>query len=113
MVAERALVVAVADGYPSAPGHVLVIPRRHVARLAELTAAEHEQLFALARDLLLAPAAATTKVPDGYTVGVNDGSAAGQTISHVHLHLIPRTWGDTADPRGGIRWVLPDTARYW
>ncbi len=51
--------------------------------------------------------------PDGYNVGVNVGAAAGQTVPHVHVHVIPRYTGDVADPRGGIRWVLPDRAAYW
>lgn len=51
--------------------------------------------------------------PDGYTTGLNDGPAAGQTVPHVHMHLIPRHHGDVEDPRGGIRWVLPRAAKYW
>lgn len=50
---------------------------------------------------------------DGFTVGVNDGEAAGRTVSHAHVHVIPRYRGDVTDPRGGIRWVLPSRARYW
>jgi hypothetical protein len=51
--------------------------------------------------------------PDAYNVGFNDGAAAGQTIMHFHVHVIPRYQGDVGDPRGGIRWVLPDKAAYW
>ena len=51
--------------------------------------------------------------PDGFNVGVNDGAAAGQTVAHAHVHVIPRFEGDVADPRGGVRWVVPDRARYW
>ncbi len=51
--------------------------------------------------------------PDGYNVGVNDGRAAGQTVMHLHVHLIPRFDGDRADPRGGVRWVIPEKAAYW
>jgi len=51
--------------------------------------------------------------PDGYNVGINIGTAAGQTIGHAHLHLIPRYLGDTEDPRGGIRWIMPARAAYW
>jgi diadenosine tetraphosphate (Ap4A) HIT family hydrolase len=51
--------------------------------------------------------------PDGFNVGLNDGAAAGQTIPHVHVHIIPRWEGDVEDPRGGIRWVIPEKARYW
>jgi diadenosine tetraphosphate (Ap4A) HIT family hydrolase len=51
--------------------------------------------------------------PDGFNLGVNDGPAAGQTVMHAHVHIIPRRTGDSADPRGGVRWVLPAKARYW
>jgi diadenosine tetraphosphate (Ap4A) HIT family hydrolase len=55
----------------------------------------------------------TSHAPQGYNIGVNDGPAAGQTVPHLHMHLIPRYAGDQADPRGGVRWVLPDRAQYW
>ncbi len=51
--------------------------------------------------------------PDGYNVGINDGPAAGQTVPHLHMHLIPRFKGDQADPRGGVRWIIPAKAAYW
>lgn len=51
--------------------------------------------------------------PNGYNIGINDGAAAGQTVPHLHVHLIPRYTGDRSDPRGGIRWVLPERAKYW
>ena len=51
--------------------------------------------------------------PDGFTIGVNDGEAAGQTVMHAHVHVIPRYRGDVSDPRGGIRWVIPEKAAYW
>ncbi len=51
--------------------------------------------------------------PAGYNIGINDGAAAGQTVPHLHIHLIPRYAGDRDDPRGGVRWVLPDKAAYW
>ncbi len=51
--------------------------------------------------------------PDGYNIGINDGSAAGQTVPHLHIHLIPRFVGDQADPRGGVRWIFPEKANYW
>lgn len=108
---EGVLVVAFADAFPSAPGHTLVVPRRHVARLLDLTVEEHAELFSLARSEL-----ARLEVeygPDAFTLGVNDGAAAGQTVPHVHLHLIPRHVGDVPIARGGVRWVIPGTAAYW
>lgn len=51
--------------------------------------------------------------PHGFNIGINDGPAAGQTVPHLHMHLIPRFEGDVADPRGGIRWVIPEKAKYW
>jgi diadenosine tetraphosphate (Ap4A) HIT family hydrolase len=51
--------------------------------------------------------------PDGFNIGINDGEAAGQTVDHAHIHIIPRYTGDVNDPRGGIRWVLPERAKYW
>lgn len=106
--AESSHVVAFADAFPSAPGHLLVVPRRHVARLSDLDADERAQLWQVALGLI-----DRQEDPDAFTVGVNDGTAAGQTVPHVHLHVIPRHHGDTDDPRGGVRLVLGDTARYW
>jgi diadenosine tetraphosphate (Ap4A) HIT family hydrolase len=51
--------------------------------------------------------------PDGFNIGINDGAAAGQTVMHLHIHLIPRYAGDQPDPRGGVRWIFPDKAAYW
>jgi diadenosine tetraphosphate (Ap4A) HIT family hydrolase len=56
---------------------------------------------------------ATAHAPDGFNIGINDGAAAGQTIAHLHIHLIPRYRGDQPDPRGGVRWIFPDKADYW
>lgn len=100
--------IAFLDAFPSAPGHTLIIPRRHVALLAELTPDEHADLFGLLRDVVLSMRDAGAR-----SIGVNDGALAGQTVPHVHLHVIPRRAGDVGDPRGGIRWVLPGTAAYW
>ena len=103
--------LALRDGFPISPGHTLVIPRRHVASLADLNADEACALWAL-----LGEARAQLDdafKPDGYNVGVNDGVAAGQTVMHLHVHLIPRYAGDRADPRGGVRWIIPEKADYW
>lgn len=104
-------VVVVRDGYPVTPGHLLVIPRRHVGSFFEATYPERESIT---RGLDEAKGRAESEQsPSGYNIGINDGEAAGQTVPHLHVHLIPRYEGDCADPRGGVRWVRPETARYW
>ena len=111
IIAQSPLAVAFRDGFPVSVGHCLVVPRRHVASWFETS--EHERLEMMrlideARDRL-----AMEHRPEGFNIGINDGRAAGQTVMHVHVHLIPRYFGDRADPRGGVRWVLPDAADYW
>ena len=99
------------DGFPISPGHTLIIPKRHVASFFELTTEERADLLAL---LDAAKADLDREFsPQGYNIGVNDGTAAGQTIGHVHIHLIPRFAGDQPDPRGGVRWIFPEKADYW
>ncbi|WP_313761206.1 HIT domain-containing protein [Caballeronia sp. GaOx3] len=99
------------DGFPVSPGHSLVIPKRHIGSFFDATKDERECLFALLDD---ARAAANSFYrPDGLNIGINDGPAAGQTVPHLHIHLIPRFVDDVADPRGGIRWVIPAKADYW
>jgi diadenosine tetraphosphate (Ap4A) HIT family hydrolase len=105
------LAVAFRDGFPVSPGHTLVIPRRHIASFFDSTAEERTALLAL---LDAAKEGLDRELrPDGYNVGINDGPAAGQTVPHLHLHLIPRFAGDKTEPRGGVRWVIPEKADYW
>lgn len=111
VVASNELAVAIRDGYPVSPGHTLVIPRRHVALLADVKPEEAKALWTLLADMRSRLDAEAK--PDGFNVGVNDGRAAGQTVMHLHVHLIPRFDGDCADPRGGVRWVIPEKADYW
>ncbi len=99
------------DAYPISPGHTLVIPHRHVGSFFDIREAERNglmQLLEAARKQLEAEFS-----PSGYNIGINDGTAAGQTVPHLHLHLIPRYAGDMPDPRGGVRWVIPHKADYW
>jgi diadenosine tetraphosphate (Ap4A) HIT family hydrolase len=103
--------LAFRDRYPVAQGHTLVIPRRHVRSPFDLDAEELAALWSLAA--LVRQSLADELSPDGFTIGVNDGAAAGQTVMHAHVHVIPRWNGDVADPRGGIRWVIPARAPYW
>jgi len=107
----NALAVRFDDGFPITPGHSLIIPRRHFGSFFEATAEERTALLSLLDEAHAE--AARTFSPDGFNIGINDGAAAGQTVPHLHIHLIPRRLGDVADPRGGVRWVIPDKARYW
>jgi len=98
------------DQYPASPGHLLLIPFRHVAGLFDATDAEQAALLALLRE-------AKTFLdgqfhPDGYNIGVNVGTAAGQTVMHLHVHVIPRYAGDVEDPRGGVRGAIPERRKY-
>ena len=107
---ESEIAFAILDRFPVNPGHVLVIPRRHVADIFDLTEDELRgvlQLLSQARRRL----AADLQVA-GFNVGVNVGAAAGQTIAHAHLHLIPRYTGDVPDPTGGVRGVIPGKSKY-
>ena len=111
LVFESELAFVIRDGYPVSPGHTLVIPRRHVASFFETTSEEQASLLKL---LNLARIEIGQQFkPEGFNIGINDGAAAGQTIAHLHIHLIPRYAGDRDDPRGGVRWVLPEKAAYW
>ncbi len=104
------LVVALRDGYPVSPGHTLILPRRHAATWFDATADEQ-------RELGRAITAVREQLdeefhPDGYNVGFNAGPAAGQTVMHLHIHVIPRFHGDVDDPRGGVRGVIPALQKY-
>ena len=106
------LAFAIFDGFPVSPGHVLVTTRRIVETWFDATDEEQAALMVLVKeakrllDLRLDPK------PDGYNVGFNSGGAAGQTVPHVHIHVIPRYLGDMPDPRGGVRHVIPDKGNY-
>lgn len=110
------LVLGLWDGFPVSSGHALLITRRHVADWFQATAGEQAALTAAiseARTLIEARAAREGRpMPDGYNVGFNAGAAAGQTVFHLHVHVIPRYAGDVADARGGIRHVIPGKAIY-
>lgn len=103
-IAGNELAFAFYDAFPSAPGHILVSPRRHVGHIRELSGEELGALFQLVQTLVAS---------GDHNIGVNDGPLAGQTINHVHVHVVPRKSGDAEDPRGGVRWLFPDTANYW
>jgi len=111
IVLANDLAVVVRDNFPVSPGHTLIIPKRHVVSFFDITGDEREATLALLDAAKLGLDAAFH--PDGYNIGINDGAAAGQTVPHLHLHLIPRYAGDSEDPRGGVRWIFPQRAKYW
>jgi diadenosine tetraphosphate (Ap4A) HIT family hydrolase len=104
-------VLGIWDGFPVSPGHALLIPRRHVESWFDASDDEQRELAAAidrAREAIEA-----RHRPDGFNVGMNLGAAAGQTVPHLHVHVIPRYAGDVENPRGGVRWVVPREAKYW
>lgn len=96
------------DAFPLSPGHALLVPRRHVASWFEVTPAERA---ALAEATGRAKEEIETRhAPDGYNIAINTGEAAGQSIFHLHVHVIPRYKGDVPDPRAALRGVIPGKA---
>jgi superfamily II DNA or RNA helicase/HKD family nuclease/diadenosine tetraphosphate (Ap4A) HIT family hydrolase len=107
---RESTVVALWDAYPVAEHHSLIVPIRHVASWFDLTAEEHQDIV---RTIHAAKCHIEQRsVPGGFNIGVNVGAAAGQTVFHVHVHLIPRRFGDVYDPTGGVRRVIPAKAIY-
>ncbi|PRQ01230.1 DEAD/DEAH box helicase family protein [Enhygromyxa salina] len=109
-VATNELAFAIRDGYPVSEGHTLVIPKRVVASWFQATEAERAAILQLV-DRVKADLDRELQ-PDGYNIGINDGAAAGQTVAHLHVHVIPRWDGDVDDPRGGVRFVIPERGNY-
>ena len=111
IVGEFGTVLVLLDRYPVAEGHLLILPRRHVEQLFDLSDVETldswRSLKALrSRYIELDPTIL------GFNIGANVGKVAGQTIPHAHIHLIPRREGDTPDPKGGVRGVIPERRSY-
>ena len=98
------------DDFPANPGHCLIIPFRHFASFFEASAEERAAIFSIidaAREIV-----DERFQPGGYNIGVNVGPIAGQTVMHLHVHLIPRYAGDVENPKGGVRGVIPSRQRY-
>lgn len=108
---ENEIGVVISDQFPVSQGHALVIPKAHVASIYDLPDDDQLALWHLVAQTRLR--LQEEHEPDGFNVGVNDGVAAGQTVLHAHVHVIPRRDGDVEDPRGGVRWVMSNKARYW
>lgn len=99
------------DTYPASPGHTLVVPKRHFATYFEAT---EEEILAIGRAIQKAKKILDKEyAPDAYNIGINNGEAAGQSVMHLHVHIIPRYTGDVEDPKGGVRWILKNKANYW
>lgn len=109
-VASNARALAIRDRFPVSAGHTLVVARRHVPSWFDASPEERAAILDLVDrvkldlDRELAPAA--------YNIGINDGEAAGQTVMHLHVHVIPRFEGDVDDPAGGVRFVIPERGNY-
>lgn len=110
IIASTSLSVAFFDGFPVSPGHALIIPKRHVPSFFDLSQEERQDLLNLADSVKRI--VEERYHPDGYNIGINVGEAAGQSIFHVHMHLIPRYQGDVPNPRGGVRGVIPTKQNY-
>ena len=108
---DAGIVFAVQDHHPVTEGHALIIPRRHVKAYFDLTDDERRAADRLMHQLFRHMTSQDPRIT-GYNIGVNSGASAGQTIMHVHYHLIPRRDGDSAEPRGGVRGVIPGKRGY-
>ncbi|MCC3145139.1 HIT family protein [Halanaerobium sp. Z-7514] len=109
-IVENELAFAIYDNFPVNKGHILVIPKRHFSSYFEAETAEIEAIFELTKkckNIL-----DENYNPDGYNIGVNINYAGGQTIMHLHQHIIPRYKGDVENPRGGIRKLMPNLVEY-
>ena len=113
VLATDELFAVISDKFPVSPGHTLIIPRRALTRFQELSATEKSRLLEWVNWVQVRLQQTLTPPPEAFNLGVNDGKLAGQTMSQFHFHVIPRHAGDVADPRGGVRWVIPTKAKYW
>lgn len=110
LLLESETAYAIFDKFPVNQGHALIIPKKHTANYFELSIQEQQACFLLLNEVK----EIITKQfnPDGFNIGINVGEHAGQTVHHVHIHLIPRYAGDVEDPRGGVRGVIPNKQKY-
>jgi ATP adenylyltransferase len=111
VIASNALAIAVRDNYPVTKLHTLVVPKRHAQTFFDLFEPERRAINQLLDEVRVEIVKNDVAV-GGFNIGMNNGDAAGQTIGHAHVHLIPRRQGDVQDPRGGVRGVIPGKAAY-
>ena len=110
IICETATSVAFFDGYPVSPGHALIVPKRHVSSYFDLTDHEREAMNVMLQ--YVKRVVGERFHPDGYNIGINVGQAAGLSVYHCHMHLIPRYAGDVENPKGGVRGVIPKKQKY-
>ncbi|MCL4107937.1 UNVERIFIED_CONTAM: hypothetical protein GTU68_016965 [Idotea baltica] len=110
VIAETEHAVLVTDTYPVSPGHCLVVPKRHIKTYFECTEEENRDFRMLI--LKAKEYVESDNSPDAYNIGMNNGLEAGQSVFHLHIHVIPRYKGDVENPKGGVRWVLPKSSQY-
>ena len=110
-ITDNELCLAIRDGYPVTDHHTLVIPKRHVADYFDLHQPERNAIDHMLQEQRTAILASDSTVT-GFNVGINAGKSAGQTVFHVHVHLIPRRDGDVVDPKGGVRGLIPSKQKY-
>jgi len=110
ILVENDLAYARWDNYAVSKGHAEIVPKRHVESFFDLTDDELSSVYQLAKEAKAQIASLFS--PDAYNIGVNDGEAAGRTIHHLHIHIIPRYTGDVENPRGGVRHIIPGKGNY-
>jgi diadenosine tetraphosphate (Ap4A) HIT family hydrolase len=110
IISENNLAYAAFDIFAVSKGHCLVITKRHISNFFETTSDEIEAIFTLVNEVEIILRSKFN--PAGFNIGVNINDAAGQTIPHVHIHIIPRYLGDVENPRGGVRNVIPGKGDY-
>lgn len=110
IIYENNTTFVIYDSYPVNKGHCLIIPKRHIENIFQTNEEEYLDI----RDSIKHMKILLDELysPDGYNIGINNGEAAGQSIMHLHIHLIPRYIGDVKNPRGGVRGVIPDKQNY-
>lgn len=110
VIAQSKHCLAYLDKFPVTKGHALVVPRRHVVTIWEMTDEEYTDAFFLARNVK--EILNEQFHPDGFNIGVNCGEFAGQSVWHAHIHVMPRYKGDIENPRGGVRHIIPGRGNY-
>ena len=110
IIEETEFALLIQDDFPVSPGHCLIVPKRHISTYFEATERENQDFYYLTKQAKKTIEA--IHQVDGYNIGCNNGICAGQSVFHLHIHIIPRYTGDVENPKGGVRWVIPKSASY-